>query len=385
MPLANLDGIERWFVARGLPHFVERHESPSLIWSRALPLLIPAYVLLGLNALDLRNWSLQRNLLVAGFVVASLVVTWVLANRLRGRPALDRPTRIGRAELAVFVIAPALPSLVFGQWRDVVEAVLEAIAVLAVLWALTSYGVFPLLRWVGKRTLTQLALLLGVVVRALPLLLLFTAFLFITEEVWQVAGTLTGVLYVALVGIFFLLGAFFVLSQIPSLMRELNRFDSWAEVGDLVVGTPAASVLPELDVDPRQPPTVTKPNVRQRFNIGLFTIFSQAIQVTLVGLALTGFYILFGFLAVPEATVERWSTLDSVNVLADVTVGDRVLVITEPLIRVAVFLGAFTAMYFTVLLSTDATYRSEFAEDVGPELRQAFAVRCVYRRARGWL
>ena len=56
--------------------------------------------------------------------------------------------------------------------------------------------------------------------------------------------------------------------------------------------------------------------------------------------------------------------------------------ITEPLIRVAAFLGAFTAMYFTVLLSTDATYREEFADDVAPQLRQALAVRCVYRRAR---
>jgi hypothetical protein len=36
-----------------------------------------------------------------------------------------------------------------------------------------------------------------------------------------------------------------------------------------------------------------------------------------------------------------------------------------------------------VLLSTDATYRDEFAEDVAPQLRQALAVRCVYRRARG--
>ena len=63
-------------------------------------------------------------------------------------------------------------------------------------------------------------------------------------------------------------------------------------------------------------------------------------------------------------------------------VGDRDLVITEPLLRVAGFLGAFGAMYFTVLLSTDALYREEFADDVGPQLRQALAVRCVYRAAR---
>jgi hypothetical protein len=59
-------------------------------------------------------------------------------------------------------------------------------------------------------------------------------------------------------------------------------------------------------------------------------------------------------------------------------VGDRVLVISEPLLRVAGFLGAFTGMYFTVVLSTDATYRDEFADDVAPQIRQALAVRVAY-------
>jgi hypothetical protein len=262
------------------------------------------------------------------------------------------------------------------------ETVVEAIAVLAVLWAITSYGVLPLLRWAGQRTAAQLPLLFNVVIRAMPLLLLFTTFLFINAEVWQVAGTLSGIVYVSVLGIFFVLGAVFVLSRIPSLMRDLNRFDSWSEIGDLVVATPAAGVLSGLGVDVHHAPVASRPNVRQRLNIGLVTIFSQAIQVTLVGLALTGFFVLFGFLAIPEQTVEGWTTLDRIEVFADVTVGDRILVLSEPLVRVAAFLGAFTAMYFTVLLSTDATYRDEFAEDVAPELRQALAVRCVYHRAR---
>ena len=71
-----------------------------------------------------------------------------------------------------------------------------------------------------------------------------------------------------------------------------------------------------------------------------------------------------------------------VDVLARWSVGGRTLVVSEPLIRVAAFLGAFGAMYFTVLLATDATYREEFADDVAPQLRQALAVRCIYRRAR---
>ena len=63
-------------------------------------------------------------------------------------------------------------------------------------------------------------------------------------------------------------------------------------------------------------------------------------------------------------------------------VSGRPLVVTEPLLRVAGFLGAFTGMYFTVVLSTDATYRDEFAEDVGPQIRQALAVRIAYLHHR---
>jgi hypothetical protein len=63
--------------------------------------------------------------------------------------------------------------------------------------------------------------------------------------------------------------------------------------------------------------------------------------------------------------------------------GGRSLVLSEPLLRVSAFLGAFSGMYFTVVLTTDATYRTEFADDVGPEIREALAVRSAYRVARG--
>ena len=51
--------------------------------------------------------------------------------------------------------------------------------------------------------------------RALPLLLLFTTFLFINAEVWQVAGTLEGPVYAVTLALFFVLGSAFVLSRIP--------------------------------------------------------------------------------------------------------------------------------------------------------------------------
>ncbi len=110
-------------------------------------------------------------------------------------------------------------------------------------------------------------------------------------------------------------------------------------------------------------------------------MFSQAILVTFVAVVLASFFMLFGLLAVPEATTASWTQLADVHVYAHWHVGGRVLVLTEPLLRVAGFLGAFTGMYFTVVLGTDATYRGEFAEDSGPQIRQALAVRLASRHA----
>ena len=88
----DVAGIERWFVDRGLPHFVERRDSATAIWGRALPLLVVAYLLLGFNALDVREYSWRKNLGVAVFVVAVAVITWVVANILRRRPGVRPPS-----------------------------------------------------------------------------------------------------------------------------------------------------------------------------------------------------------------------------------------------------------------------------------------------------
>jgi hypothetical protein len=178
--------------------------------------------------------------------------------------------------------------------------------------------------------------------------------------------------------IFFLLGAVFVLSRVPALMRGLATFEDWGEVSTLIAGTPATALdCPTTGTAPDLPLTV-----RQKLNVGLVTVFSQALQITFVALLLTSFFVLFGFLAIPEATAQGWTTLDQVNVLASWDVNGRHLVVSEPLLRVAGFLGAFTGMYFTVVQSTDATYRDEFAEDVAPQIREALAVRLAYKAHR---
>lgn len=382
MSSTDLDIVESWFVSKGLPHLVERQPSAAQIWARSFPLLVACYVLVGFNALDLRRWSGTENVLVAVFVLVIAAATWIVANLARGRRPLERPHRIGTVELAVFVIGPAIPSIVTGQYFDALQTALTAVGVLAFVWAVTSYGVGALLGWAAHRAAGQVMEISNAVARALPLLLLFTTFLFINAEVWQVAGTLRGTVFVADVGVFFVLGTLFTLSRVPLFTKELNRFDSWAEIHDVAEPTPANRLARRVGVEPgERVESATELRPRQRFNVALVTLFPQAILITMVGVALTGFFVLFGFLAVSEATVVSWTQLDTVHVIARVHHGGRALVVTEPAIRVATFLGAFSAMYFTVVLATDATYRDEFAQDVGPAVRQALAAHAVYRRA----
>ena len=370
--------VERWFIRRGVPHFIDDYAALTDIWTRAIPVLLVAYVAGGLNALKLVDWSWQRNLMAVLVVVAILALGWAATNILRNRPWFARPREIGPPELVAFVVGPVVPSLIFSQYRDAAEAFAEGLAALALVYLVTSYGVIPLVRWAARRSVAQLASLSRMVARALPFLLLFTTFLFINAEVWQVAGGLNGVAYIATVGIFFLLGSLFVLSQMPTLMRGLADFADWSEVTSLIADTPAA---------PLQHPTTgaVAPlplSRRQKVNIGLVSVFSQALQVTLVAVLLSGFFVVFGILAIPETTTAAWTQLADVHVFASLRIDGRTLVITEPLLRVSGFLGAFTGMYFTVVLSTDSTYRDEFAEDVAPQIRQALAVRVAYGYSR---
>jgi hypothetical protein len=247
--------------------------------------------------------------------------------------------------------------------------------VLIVIFVGTSYGVIPLMGWATSQTFTRIGSVGRMLTRALPLLLLFTTFLFINAEVWQVAGTLQGPVYVITLALFFVLGSAFVLSRIPDSIRSVNVFDDWQEVGELVSDTPAAGLSLPSTGDPTEAPL----SIRQKVNIGLVSVFSQAILITLVAVALAAFFTLFGLLAIPEATTAYWTQLHTVHVYAHWHIGGRTLVLSEPLVRVAGFLGAFTGMYFTVVLTTDATYRGEFAEDAGPQIRQALAVRLASR------
>src|SRR3954454_1204295 len=104
---------ERWFLKRGLPHFIADYSAARDIWTRALPALVVVFLLELLLAFK-AGWAWWLDALALVGAVALALTAWALANRARGRKAFARPDDIGRYEVAVFVVVPAVVPIVFG-------------------------------------------------------------------------------------------------------------------------------------------------------------------------------------------------------------------------------------------------------------------------------
>lgn len=363
---------ERWFLRRGLPHFIHEYDAATDIWTRAAPALTFLFLLevVALAPNDRFPLWLSGLLSVAAFVV--VLGGYALVNRGRGRPALQRPDDLGPFELTAFVVVPALVALVAGgQVRQAIGVAIANVVLLGVIYLAASYGLVAMARWglgVLARQLGTVVLLLG---RALPLIALLVTFLFLTEEVWQTAGSIVGPVYWMAFLLFPLVGIVFLLTQLPRDVGTLNDFSGSDDFGALCAKTPIAAVA-------HPPPGGHPPALGRRewLNVGLVSLVSQGVQILLVSVLIGSFFVVLGVLLVDEKTTLVWAR--EVNVLFDFTIGNRNLVVTEQLLRVAGFLTAFSGLNFTVYLATDETYRREFRAEVLLDLRQAFAVRAAY-------
>ncbi len=93
------------------------------------------------------------------------------------------------------------------------------------------------------------------------------------------------------------------------------------------------------------------------------------------------FYVAFGLLAVRRDTVLQWTTATELDPLWEFALlGDDVVLTWEHL-AVSGFIAAFSVLQFAVASVTDATYRDEFYDDVGGDVRDVLAVRAVVRAA----
>jgi hypothetical protein len=373
----QLQAIERWFMARGTPHLMEDYSATVDVFTRMIPVLTGLAVLEVMGALD-ADFTWWQNVLAGVGGLALLVGLWATVNSLRGRAPLARPARVGPAEITTFVVAPALITYLLSQEADqALTLAVVNVVLLGTIYVVTSYGLISLSRWALTKTARELGAVAGLLGRALPLLLLIQIVLFINTEMWQVADGFDGAFLAAVILLFFMIGVTFLLARLPRELGRLATFEAVDELGSQVAGTPAEGLVPLADVVGEPVPL----SRRQRGNVLLVALFSQGLQVVLVTMLLGVFYVVFGLLTITPEIMESWLGHDG-DAIVHLGLLGRDLRLTAELLKISAFLAAFSGLYFTVVLVTDATYREEFFDEILAELRQTFAVRAVYLRAR---
>ncbi len=346
--------LERGFRKAGLPLFVEDFSATTAVFNRAVPLLGLVFVGEMLGAVDL-DWSFGANLAaVVGGLALLLVVVGAL-NRAAARPFFSVPRRVGKTELAAFVIVPALLPLIFGgQTTSAWVTALANLVLLALIFGVFGFGLVAIVRWTLGRLAGQLAGSLTLIARAVPLLAIFALLSFTTQEMWQIfTSVATGVFWL-LLGLFVLLGTAFLAFRIPKEARELER--------EATEGQASLSAS-------------------QRLNVGLVMFVSQALQVLIVSAVIGLFFAAFGALAIDDSLRTEWIGSAGNELFGFSLFGERIEV-TEELLRVSAGLAMFSGFYFAIAMLTDSTYREEFLEEVTGEMRDSFRSRAEYLQLR---
>lgn len=317
---------ESWLRANGVPAFVRGHARPGSIVRR--------------------SWDIVGS----GLLVVIVVGVGLLATGFFAFPH----------SWWVYVLA-AVIALGLGY-------LLTAIGITAVVGF--TFGWFLRIVWRTGSGMTHI----------LPLLLVAVVFTFLSAETWQSIGRLKGLPLVLttllIAGLAVLLlrhrqgeeGASLTFADAAAVEAALPRSVRQAVQG---AGEPADAPRASW-VDP---PGLS---VGERINVQMISLLGRVLVAAVVGLAIAGFFVVFGVLTVDEAVAASWSTGEP-TVWWQLTIAEHTYSLTAEHVRVAAFLGVFSALYFIVSAASDRALRETLSADTERHVRQCLAVRAVYR------
>jgi hypothetical protein len=367
---------ERWFVRRGLPHFVYRFRSSRDVWVAVVPVVLLLFVIEIAVLAPNEEYPILGSVAAVVGGVAALLALWAVVNRLRGRRWLARPDRIGPVEVLVFVFGPALIPLAFGgQWKSAVATAAVNLVVLALAYLERRYAVVSLARWTLTHFGDRLRTVSGVIVRALPLLLIVVVLIFFTVETWQLAHDVRWPVLLIGLSIFVGLSIAFAVIRAPEQIGEVEADIDPASVRELIEGTPCEPLARQ-----RRRAAVPPLSRSERRNVRMVVVVSELTLVTVVSGAMFLFLVVVGLVVLPLSLQETWIGAPP-DVLFSFDLFDERVGMTVEVIKVAGFVAAFSALQFTVSLLSDRTYLDEFLGDLRESLRVSLAVRVVYLRS----
>jgi hypothetical protein len=340
---------ERRFRRAGLPLLIEGYTARDYVFTRAAPFLLVTFALQCANGVDEKlSWEWNVFAVLAG--IAILVTAFGLVNWWQERPFFSLPERIGLAELAAYVLIPALPALVVnGNALEAVIVVAGQLVVLALVAVVVGFGLISIVLWSTVTLLEALGRSFAQLTRILPLIIFLSIWLFVSSDIWTALSVLETENFFALGVVVGVLAIGVLLIRLPS---EVGR------------------VLRDLGVEPALRRV-------QRFNLSLVLALAQMLQVTVVGGVLFLLSMLIGVLLVGPDLTEAWTGGKGEVLISDTVIGLH-LYVTVELLGVSLMVAGVTALYYATSLVTDADYREDFLDQIEGRLAPVFKARVGY-------
>lgn len=371
---AHSDAAERWFLLQGLPAVLPKDVLLRGLWSRSAPALAGAAAMAA-NSIVVVRVSGQptidinsRPTLSEGVVLALLAVALPCAA-LAGW-GVSRLTSLPSRAVAVGVsLAVIAGAVLFGGpgHHLVVKLALWAGTVLLIL-ILTACGAGSIMGWAARSTASNLGLISSMFVRALPVVLL-TFLVFFNTYVWLMAAIVSRArLWLAVLFLFFIAGAFLVTSTLDRVKPMLAAPDTVSEDQIRLAGTPFADM-------PAAPGS--RPLSRgERANVVFVVSASQLGQVLTAAITTGTIFFVFGLILVSPPLLDAWTRDEGSH---DGQLLGMTLPIPDPLIQTTLLLTAITFMYLSAKAVSDREYRAEFVDPLIDELRLTLVARDRYR------
>lgn len=412
----HLDEVEKWFIKRGLPHFIENYKATEDVFNRALPLFVVLVVFqMGLELTSkIVTW---KDRLIGGAIgLAAVLVVILVANLVRQPRRWYRwPRKIGPVEIALLVLlGPVVGKLSGASFGAVVADFLANIGVLALVYLLTAYAILPVLKWALRHSVEELGNLGNLASKALPMLALFGTFLFLNVDMWHIASSFEQRRQLWFTTLFFAAITFlFLMVRLPGEVKNLQGDYYLEAVVAASADTPLHEHVGELDDELPQ----LRTDRRQQVNMLFVLAFTQVIQILLLSVVVFIYFVALGKLAVTNGQIADWlktpecpkdarfpgngrtaddylqachfATKEQADAWLNIIHPGKLfgfyaripgtnLAFSEPLLRTAILLTTFSAFFFAVSAVTDEAYRKDFFESITGRLAKCLTVRCGY-------
>jgi hypothetical protein len=362
---------ERWFLDRGLPSVLTQRARLRAIWPRSAPCLAfgatlaacstATYQLTGRHEYVGAPIAVQR----IGLAVALLAlpvaagIGWFVARMLT-----DHAQAIISTVSAVTGIASGTAKgLTYQQHLAYLIAGVVAVALVLVL---TASGLGSVIGWAVRLALTQFVAAWGLLIRALPVVLL-SVLVFFNTAVWDMAARLSYARFGLALVIFGVIAAAFVVQETmehakPTLMAATASSRHAEDLAD----TPFEHMPDPAEVRPLTP--------GERFNVVFVLAATQLARIFTVAFVTWAVFFIVGLVL---------STPDLMNTWTQHTPAYGILLgypipVPQALIEMTLFLGALTFMYVSARAAGDGQYRHQFLDPLIDDLKLTLLARNRY-------